>query len=343
MRLLQLLLILLLALAPTLAGERGRLRIVQWSDIHAGKKHYLPEAWAEARREGLALKPDLILLTGDQGDNSYDKPGFAARLKEFMATLGPEIRPLLVTLGNDDLEDNYQSDPRHLAETTAIFRETLGERYYLDDLGNGVFPQRPGGITWISLNSVVFSANNRTPEAPEQARQTFAWLRQQLQGGPVVLLCHIPPAWDLWTGQPAWKSEHLRSLQEILLAYPDPVTIVCGHFHRNHVQGYRRPQGNVPVLTAGSLSDKFGYAPNWRTYDWGAEGIDYEVRYPGHPEWTSGWHVEADELDDFRERLVADEGAYLQYMQDVYEHHADLANMAAKARERILDEFWVHP
>ena len=335
--------ILLLLLGPALA-ETPRLRIVQWSDIHDGDRHFLPEAWAEARREGLAQKPDLILLTGDQGDNSYDKPGFAARLKAFMATLGPEIKPLLITLGNDDVEDNYQSDSRHLAETTAIFRATLGDRYYLDDLGNGVFPGRPGGLKWISLNSVIFSAHNRCPEEAEQARKTFAWLEQELKGGePVVLLCHIPPTWDAWTGKPAWKPEYLARLQQILLADPNPVTIVAGHYHRNHIQGFQRPQGNVPVLVAGSLSNKFGYAPNWRTYDWGPAGIDYEVRYPGHPEWTTGWHVEPDELGDFLERIKADPEAYLKYLTDVHCHHADLPKMAPEFRERILDEFWVHP
>ena len=343
--------LLTLALAAAAPGQKPTLRLVQWSDIHAGGRHFEPEVWDQALEEGLELRPDAILLTGDQGDNSRDRPTFGSRLQEFMAGLATDLAdapPLLLTLGNDDLAFNYQTAPEQLAQTDALMRATLKERYYLDGQGNGVSPDHVGGLTWISLNATFFSPANRYEKAAEQAEDTFRWLERQLasRGGHVVLLCHIPPSWDLWQQRPAWRSECLQRLQAILEGYPHPVTILCGHYHRNHVQAYHRRQGDVPVLVAGSLSNKFGYQPNWRTYEWTPGGaLDYTVRYPGHPEWTHAWHVDPTRLEEFRLRLQNDDAAYLDYMQDIFCHQQNLPAAAAAPgiRQAVLDEFWVHP
>ncbi len=139
----------------------------------------------------------------------------------------------------------------------AAYRRQLGRAFYLDELGNGVCPGAVGGITWISLNSLVFSPLNQYEGRGEQARRTLQWLRQQLAAQPpgrtVVIASHIPPTWDLFGHNPAWEPADLQRLGEILEAYPGCALIVSGHFHRNELHAFTLKQGRaVPVLDAGA-------------------------------------------------------------------------------------------
>ena len=333
---------LLALLMSAVAVAQEPLRLVQWSDIHSGGEHYSAGSLEEARRESLAFKPHAILITGDNGDNGESPETFYDRLGAFLRKLAYGLRdvrvPLVLCLGNNDFQANYQSDPPLLETTQRLFRQTFGKRYYLDRLGNGVLPQKPGGQTWITLNTQIFSRKNRYAKVEEQSTQTLDWLQEQLRGGPVVLVMHVPPTVDLWDGKQAWRPDPLRRFAGILQAYPDSVTIVAGHYHRNQVQYFQRPQGDVPILIAGSLSTKYGYETNWRTWEWTPGRYEYTLYYPGHPDWTRRYRVEG--AESFLRQLD-----WPGFVADLFAHHKDEAARVADPglKAQYLRDFYVSP
>lgn len=330
------------------------LTLVQFSDIHSGGPHFSQGAFEEACRQGLALNPQAVVLTGDHGDNSLHRETFDSRIMEdigrWKAPLAEYSGQIFLAAGNDDVVHNYQTQPADLRVQARAFEAAFGGRNYLDELGNGLAPSRLGGFRWISLNSQIFSPVNKASEAPSQAEATFQWLQGQLKSAsdPVVLVCHIPPSWDLYMARPSWRPEYLRRLAAILDDFAGSAVVLCGHYHRNHVQGMR-PDRPIPILTAGALATKYDYASNWRHYRWqvtagrGVAALSYTLHFTGHPEWTVDYQLRPDRLGDFLDRLRGDADFYRGYVRDVYGHHPDWEGWAERdsTREKILEEFWV--
>ena len=328
-------------------------RLAQFSDSHYTGKHYhdaaVISATAELKRGGY----DALVYTGDLGDNSQNPQLFYQRYplacQQFSKSIADYRAPLLFALGNDDLAHNYQTSPTDLEQTRTALREALGDRYYLDELGNGTYPKPVAGAYWISINSMVFGSKNTTPQAANQAQKTLAWLRTELakcQDRPVFILTHLPPTWDLWLEQPSWKPEHIQALQEILSHYPGQVVIIAGHYHRNHIQlldrGPERP--TVPVLTAGALANKYGYASNWRSLSFShklftttvasnepgesptvlaqtrIERINYEVHYPQHRDWDTAYSLPLQRPEEFWDNLMANTTLFRRYVADIFGH-----------------------
>lgn len=327
------------ALFPVSAPAKTRaLHFVQWSDVHWGSDEDAPNAWREALERGLAENSPLVVFTGDHGDNGQGRGDFAERTRGFWGTARDRLgsKPLLLTLGNADFRENYQTDPANLAETEKLYREIWGDRYYLDGLGNGW--RNLENLDWISLNTQVFSYKNRYPKADEQARACLDWLAQRLRAaqGGCVLLLHIPPTLDLFNGLQAWRSEALQRFWSVLSAHPGPVTILGGHFHRNEVHACKRPQGEVSVLVTGSLSRKYGYSPNWRSNRWRLDEkgqllrADYDLLYPGHGDFRS--HYTLERPQDFLTQV--DRTAYL---NDLFARHPQIKDRW----KELTEQFWI--
>jgi len=314
------------------------LHFVQWSDVHWGSDEDAPDAWREALERGLAENSDLLVFTGDHGDNGEGRGDFAQRTRGFWGTAHDRLgdRPLVLTLGNADFRENYQTDPANLLETQKLYEEVWGDRYYLDSLGNG--SQSHAGIDWISLNTQIFSYKNRYAQADAQAQISLGWLAQRMQEaeGACVLLLHIPPTVDLYNGLQAWRSEPLQKFWSVIQAHTGPVTILGGHFHRNEVHAFQRPQGEVCVLVASSLSRKYGYSPNWRSNRWTLHergqllAADYDLLYPGHGDYRSHYKVERPK--DFLTQV--DRKAYL---NDLFAHHPQIKDRW----KELTEQFWI--
>lgn len=321
------------ALAAPGHADRG-LHLVQWSDVHWGSDQDAPAAWQEALQRGLKEKPELLLFTGDQSDNGLGRGDFAERTRGFW---GPTLEAVgtadfLLTLGNADFRQNYQTDPENLAETALLHKELLGSRYYLDELGNGA--RDHSGLRWISLNTQIFSPKNRYPGAARQSEASLDWLAGQLDGKPAVLLLHIPPIVDLYTGHEAWNSQPLRRFWQLGRAHKGPLTILSGHFHRNEVHACGRAQGDAALLVGGSLSRKYDYQPNWRSYRWRLGkagqllGADYRLSYPGRGD------------TDYQ---LAEPSSFLAqvdrttYLNDVFARHPEVKDRWKELKE----QFWI--
>lgn len=327
------------ALLPRPARAKTRdLHFVQWSDVHWGSDEDAPDAWREALERGLSENSPLVVFTGDHGDNGQGRGDFAERTRGFWGTAHDRLgsRPLVLTLGNADFRENYQTDPANLAETEKLYREIWGDRYYLDALGNGW--QQHQGIDWISLNTQIFSYKNRYPKADEQASTSLDWLAERLSQarGACVLLLHIPPTVDLFNGLQAWRAEPRERLWSVLMAHSGAVTILGGHFHRNEVHAFKRPQGEVCVLVTSSLSRKYGYSPNWRSNHWSLDDrgqllrADYDLLYPGHADFRSHYRLERPQ--DFLTQV--DRTAYL---NDLFARHPQINDRW----KELTEQFWI--
>lgn len=315
---------------PSFADSQSVLSFVQWSDVHWGSDEDCPSAWNEALQRGLEENPPFALFTGDHGDNGKGRGDFGERLKGFW---GPTLealgnKPFALTLGNTDFRANYQTDPDTLREARQLHRELLGSRYYLDELGNGVAPGGFGGVRWISINTQIFSFRNRYPGAEAQGEKTLQWLETQLQTyQPKVLLAHLPPCIDLYTGSPSWRPNQLQRLHQLLTTY-GVECIMSGHFHRNEVHAV----GKTPLLICGSLSQKYGYSPNWRSHRWTwqerkLQRIHYGLQYPGHSEWNRPYEV--GDVGQFLSQVDSH-----QYLEDLFGHQPDILDAWPKVQEQ---------
>lgn len=352
--------------APAGAASPSVLRLVQWSDPHFGAPGWEPEGWHEALREG--TRPgrwDAIVLTGDHCDNKCPEEEALRRTEAFLGRYAPAIlgqgAPVVFCMGNNDFVGNYQTDPQALAPVLAAYRRHFGRAFYLDDLGNGVLPRRMGGISWISLNSQLFSPDNEYEGRADQVVRTLAWLKRELarvpRGGSVALLLHIPPTWDLYTRSPAWEPQALQALVELLSGTPAPVVILGGHFHRNELHALSLPDGRaVPILVGGSLSSKYGLRPNWREHTWELRGggvpsrIVYRNRYPGaaaseRAAWETPWEVRepfvARTWTGLIERLAADEPALQRYWEELWAHRPGVTRITPDERAALLGQVLV--
>jgi 3',5'-cyclic AMP phosphodiesterase CpdA len=354
--------------APSRAGSPRTFTLLELSDIHYTTVHgyFVPAAWQTAATEGAASDPDVVVLGGDIVDDqvSGDQDLFVSFLDGFLPQLAALVRgmggPVPLTLGNEDFFIDYDTSPEVMTLSLERYRQHLGDLFYLDDLANGVYPQPIQGMTWITLNSLVFSPKNRFSGRAQQASATLEWLQQQLDRlpalAPVVILTHIPPTMDLYDQTNAWDCQHLQRFVEILAGHPGPVVVLGAHFHRNEVHVLEVP-GHlaVPVLLAGSTSFKYGNYPNWRSYVWtvDSEGalldVDYTLNYPQHPEWTSRWSfqrpLDLSTYRAFRQELSRDSSAYLRYGLDLYARNERASECldSPVIREALLDEVMAPP
>lgn len=332
-----------------------KLIVVTWNDIHYGNEKYEPAAWDEAYKEGLSLHPNVVVMCGDQMDNKCSRDEFEKRQEVFLKELGARLdrvgAPIVLALGNNDMYRNYQTDPQIMKVTTGAYARWLKRYDYLDELGNGVYPRTVGGFTWVSLNTQIFSPDNRYAGRAEQAARTLDWLEQRLtalpHGRPVVLVVHIPPSYDLWGGGLSWRAADLQRFGLILQRYSGPVVILAAHYHRNEVHGFYVPgRGPVPLLIAGSISFKYGNYPNWCSSVWtvgrggGVQRFDWITHYPKNHGWDSAWSLVAPyagtTYSAFVDALRNGVQRYASYMENLYAHNVDWRKWADDANIRAL-------
>ncbi|PTW54338.1 3',5'-cyclic AMP phosphodiesterase CpdA [Breoghania corrubedonensis] len=183
----------------------------------------------------LAVRPDLILFSGDLGE--------LATREEYFA-IGQGLRrlevPVLAVPGNHDLREPMWSELGDM-----LGRTEDGFLCVSDDR----FP-----MAVIGLDTLV----EGEPHG-ELCRSRLAWLEAQLEkarGMPALLFMHHPP---LQTGLEAMDRIGLRSgaaeLERFIRAHGGVQAILCGHMHRA-IQGQL---GGVPVRVAPSVSHQIAF------------------------------------------------------------------------------------
>lgn len=344
------------------------LSFIHWSDIHLGDECTPRSIWDEAfsagRRDDLA---SFYILSGDLVDNKeIDNLQFNQRVADFCSSylepLVKEGKPVLVAYGNNDFYINYSTDPENMLPTMDLWRQAMGEKYYLDELGNGVYPERMGGVTWITLNSLIFSSINSCPpdQLKSQRERTLSWLAATLSAvsekSTAAIICHVPPCTDAYNHQSMWDSESLKTFHKILSNTNCHVIITSGHTHRNELHTLCLSQTEtVPIIIVGSIAQKYGYYANYRRTTWEfnrqsglAENLSWDLNYVDSEKGRRSEAVEGPTLPqtwlDFRRQLAEDDEAYQDYLRDFYSCEDNWFKLTSdqKLRCQLVDEVFVN-
>ena len=213
-------------------GERPTpFSFVQLSDTHVGFNGPPDPLGTKAFEHavdmvnGMANKPELIIVTGDLVHDSEKPDEQAARMKLFREISSRLKTPMLKLVpGEHDAGlDGGQ-----------MYRENFGETSYS-------FDHR--GVHFIALDNV-------SRPKPEVGPEGIAWLKKDLsrfpKTAPIVVMTHRPlfdlkPEWE-------WFTTDGDDVMNVLAPYEN-VTVLYGHIHRDH----EHEEGHAKHYAARSL------------------------------------------------------------------------------------------
>lgn len=211
---------------PGLPVELDGLRLAQVTDTHLGPR--IPESHvAEAVRIALALKPDMVILTGDYVHNSTLQIEHAAQLLAPLASPGASPIGAVGVLGN---HDHYVDAPRvRLAMVNAGVRMIDNDRVYIDASTRRLVHAPPASGLCIAgvgdLYRDVIDLDRALRDAPH--------------GMPRLLLSHNPDVAEM---------PQLRRRDDAARGRVD--AMICGHTHGGQVR--------LPLIGAPGVPSRFG-------------------------------------------------------------------------------------
>ena len=273
-------------------SEKGSVRLVFYTDIHARTEWDTPRAMELAANAINEQGADLIIAGGDlitDGFQSSTKT-VAPRWDAYMAMhkrIRGESYPVI---GNHDLvaaipEDGTSPSP----DPRAIYRERLGleSTYYAFDAV---------GYHFVVLDSIVVTGgelkfNGRVP--PEQ----LEWLKQDLarvqRGTPIVLATHLPLLTSFFTATegltiPAPKNRVLVNNTEVLDLFRghNLILVLQGHLHVSELLRWQE----TTFVTGGAVCAKWWRGP-WHGTE---EGLCVLDLHGNRVEWNYidyGWEA----------------------------------------------------
>jgi Icc protein len=245
------------------------LKILHVSDLHYKET---PETWTllkEAGRQFEALRPDLILITGDLTNDGLDEQ--FQRVKRFIDSL--DFCTVLVIPGNRDQARTIVPAPAERSDLEYFLLTHPETVTLLDDIEfiEGVNAGRQGkffdhftcaeffyrehGVAAVGLNSEP----DITPRQLESMAQHF----NKGQDGELRIFCahhsFLPvPTKRLRQGDIIPRSADI--LQALIELNVD--LLCCGHIHRSHVWELSDGRHRLLCCNAGSLLDTSGKKDN---------------------------------------------------------------------------------
>ena len=364
-----LLVLLLVVAAPSLqaASWPSSLSFVFWADIHQGHpdtpENAWPAAFAQGIDDGLA---SFFILGGDMVDNKdLPQEQFVERMRNFTQGYARKLvdrgKPLIFTYGNNDFYKNYNTDPANMRPTFEVWSQSLGDKYYLNELGNGIYPQELGGATLFTLNSIIMAAQNSYDPSQlyMQRQETLNWLDANLKAlesdDTAIIVSHIPPCFDAFNHRSMWDKQTLMQFHQILTEVDCNVIILSAHTHRNEMHAlYIDDYRSIPIIVSGAISQKYGYNANYRrfTVEYNQDNgepsrLSWALRYLEFPQNSRVDLVDnpitTDTWNRFLDALTADQEVYRDYVRDFYASRDDWQELArqSKLRQAILGEVFV--
>ncbi|MDJ0950169.1 MAG: metallophosphoesterase [Alphaproteobacteria bacterium] len=290
----------LLALPPGLGraawaiqgSERGVLRIVFYTDVHARTEWDTPAAMMMAAGAINAQKADLVLCGGDLITDGFDSTSeeVAPRWDAYMAMhkeIGGEQH---VAIGNHDLVGVLPKDGSPpAADPRADYKRRLGlTRTYwsFDALGYHV----------MLLDSMRVSGDEYKYHGWVSAEQ-IEWIKEELSriapGTPIVLVLHVPlvTAFYSATKGTTFQAKPNRVVvnnKEVLALFAEHnlVLVLQGHLHVSELLRWR----GTTFITGGAVCAKWWRGPYFGT----EEGFNAVTLRGDRVEWeylTYGWQA----------------------------------------------------
>jgi 3',5'-cyclic AMP phosphodiesterase CpdA len=256
------------ALWPISGSEKGSIRLVFYTDVHARTEWDTPKAMALAANNINAINPDFVINGGDlitDGFNSSEM-GAVPRWHAYMQMQQAIKADVYSTIGNHDL---VGASLPHGIKTTrdprAVFQSQMGlqQTYYSFDAV---------GYHFIILDAIDITGDKYRyrgyiwPEEMEWLKQDLAKVRL---GTPVIVVTHIPLLTSFYAATKgstiaAPKNRVIINNDKVLnvLKKHNVVLVLQGHLH---VKELIKWQG-ISFIVGGAISGKW-----WRGPYYGAE------------------------------------------------------------------------
>lgn len=274
----------------TRGAERGKLRLIFYTDVHARTEWETPLALEQATAAINARKPDLVLAGGDlitdgfQSSAATVAPRWDAYLKMHRG-IDADLHP---AIGNHDLVAAIPEDgTTPAADPRAVFRERLGvERtfYAFDAVGYRFF-------VLDSVEVIGGELKYRGRIVEEQ----LEWLRSELsllpRSTPIVVALHIPLLTAFYgategTTFAAKPNRVVVNNREVLGLFREHnlVLVLQGHLHAKELIRWR----DTTFVTGGAICGKW-----WRGEWYGTrEGFNVLTLSGDRADWEYveyGW------------------------------------------------------
>lgn len=267
------------------------------------------------------LGAEFVVFTGDfSRHNPEEMPDPEHDVLNVIKDVSDEIKRASSTdlwgpVGNDDSPQSYWLRIPYEGNSSRWLTSVGTELQISDEFhyGHGGFYERQcGGITFLALNTLIYSHYHIPNETIADPFGQFKWLRQKLKEAveaarTVWIIGHVPPGMETYGYTPLWKEEYVVSYLNIV---EDSFLSSCigaqlfGHTHRHEFRVLQNaPNSTGPLLIGGAVSPVFDNNPNFIVVEYSRTNgkmLNYQFYYTeliGNT--TLNWHKGFDALDIF--------------------------------------------
>lgn len=279
---------------PVQGAEKGTLRILFYTDVHAQLERDAPVGMARAAAAMNVEPADLVLVGGDliQGGLASTEAAMAPRWDAYMAMQRAIRGEVHAAIGNHDLVAALPLDGSPPSvDPRATFRDRLGlERTYyaFDALG----------YHFVVLDSIEFVGGEQMYRGfvrPAQIDWLTADLARLAKGTPIVCLLHMPMLTGFFGATegataPAPANRVLVNSREVLKLFRghNLLLVLQGHLHVKELIRWRE----TVFLTGGAVCGRW-WRGSWRGTE---EGFNRLTLHRDRIEWDYvdyGWQAQA--------------------------------------------------
>ncbi len=248
---------------PVRGSEKGAVRLVFFTDVHARTEWETPKAMARAARLINAQKADLVIAGGDLITDGFQssartvEPRWDA-YREMHRAIKPDVYP---TMGNHDLVAAMPNDGTPAAQDPRnVFKEkmNLDRTYYsFDAVGYH-----------IAVLDTIEVTGDDYPYQGMVRPEEFEWLKGDLSqvphGTPIIMVTHIPLLTAFYVategaGSVAPKSRVVVNSRDVLDLMEDRhvILVLQGHLHVKELLIWR----DTTFVTGGAVCGRWWRGP----------------------------------------------------------------------------------
>ena len=248
---------------PARGSEKGSLRLVFYTDVHARTEWETPVAMTRATEAINAQKADLIIAGGDLITDGFQSSAdrVAPRWDAYMKMHREISGDLYPVIGNHDLVAAVPEDGAPAAkDPRTIYRLKMG-------LDRTYYSFKAVGYHFVILDSVQITGDEYKYQGmiwPEE----LEWLKQDLsrvqRGTPIVLVTHIPLLSAFYAATEgatfaAKKNRVVVNNREVLRILEDHnvILVLQGHLHAKELLMWR----DTTFIVGGAICGKWWRGP----------------------------------------------------------------------------------
>lgn len=248
---------------PVRGSEKGAVRLVFFTDVHARTEWETPRAMARAVRLINAQKADLVIAGGDLITDGFQssarkvEPRWDAYM-EMQRAIKPDVYP---TMGNHDLVAAIPNDGTPAAlDPRKVFKEkmNLDRTYYSFDAV---------GYHIVVLDTIDVTGDDYPYQGMVRPEE-FEWLRGDLSqvphDTPIIMVTHIPLLTAFYVategaGFVAPKSRVVINRRDVLDLIEDHhvILVLQGHLHVKELLIWR----DTTFITGGAVCGRWWRGP----------------------------------------------------------------------------------